>query len=293
MTPTTDASIFLDEAIASVPRREHKEIEHIVVHDGSPELLEVYSRRYPWLRVMRGPSSGATSAISCAIIQSSGDFIFLLNSDDRMVEGSIRAWVEAVRTQPEREIWTGGTRIFESDTGRTVREIHSGPYTDLTLENILDDLPLMTARFIRRSTYERVGVPDDAYSTCSDRELAIRMSLTGIRDGRLGVVVSELRMHDGSYSIRNSKGSTPVYFREHLTIARKEMGNQNLSKKHRTMFREWHARETARKLYYEVKNFQVRVAADTVREAFLEDLLWPWRARSILRARRLRRRASG
>jgi glycosyltransferase involved in cell wall biosynthesis len=295
ITPTIDASRYIDEAVASVPRNEHAGagIEHIVVHDGSRAFAERLRARYPWLRVIDGPGQGATAAGISAIAAASGDFVFLLNSDDRMVPGAITALASAAAAQPGVEVWTGGTRIFEQAAdGReaTLRVLNNAPSTALTLSNVLDDLPLLTARFVRRTVYERIGPWDERYATCSDREFVIRMVLTGVREAWLGVPVSELRMHDDSRTIRRPGRSVPDYLAQHIEIAGRHMAMVDLSPEVRRTFRAWHAREVLRKAYYEMRAFELAEAARTLARAFAVDAAWPWRVPSTMRARRLRRR---
>jgi glycosyltransferase involved in cell wall biosynthesis len=295
ITPTVNISHYVDDAIGSVHRSEcvDGEIEHIVVHDGTSDFVKRLSAKYPWLHVIQGPGRGATAAVAVALAAASGDFVIFLNSDDRMHTGSIAALLQAAAARPDIEVWTGGTRIFEAasdENERTVRLLDRPEMTALTLSNVLDDLPLMTARFVRRSVYDRIGPIDEHFSACSDREFAIRMVLAGVHEAPLGVLVSELRLHGESRTIRNPSKSVPAYLDEHLEIARRRMMQQGLSDAVRSTFRGWHARETVRKAYYELRAAQFAAAGQTLQSAFAFDHRWPWQARSLIRGRRLRRR---
>jgi glycosyltransferase involved in cell wall biosynthesis len=292
ITPTIDTSHYVDEAIGSVPRDESGEIEHIVVHDGSSAFAQTLRDRYPWLCVMSGPGQGATAAVAAATPRATGDFVFLLNSDDHMLPGSIAALLRATASRPEIEVWTGGTRIRKNDRNgeHTVRILDSAGTTALTLCNVLDDLPLMTARFVRRSVYDRIGPFDKHFSACSDREFAIRMILAGVREASLCVRVSELRLHDESRTIRNPGSGVPPYLAQHIEIACAQMIEEKVPMEVRAAFRDWHARERLRKIYYELRARQLWDACSTIQGAFSCDVLWPWRLRSLTSKLRLRHR---
>jgi GT2 family glycosyltransferase len=293
ITPTTDAARYAAHAIESARiAASGSEVEHIIVHDGTPAFTDQLRKKYSWLRIMPGPGRGATAAVRVAMAAASGEFVVLLNSDDRLLPGTLDALVRAAADRPEVEVWTGGTRIFEDGetNERTIRIIDAPLTTSLTLANVLDDLPMMTSRFVRRSVYDRVGFFDENYSNSSDREFAIRMVLVGVREAPLEQRVSELRRHDESRTIRDPGKGVPLYLEEHIGIARRYMTKPALPEGVRTVFRGWHARETLRKLYYELRARQLVDASHTLLTATTFDWGWPWFAWTALGGRRLRRR---
>jgi GT2 family glycosyltransferase len=293
ITATTDNSPYVEQALDSTRTTAAVEIEHIIVHDGGDAFTEQLLRKYPHLRIIRGPGRGVTPAYNVALAAASGDFIVLLNSDDFLLPGSLEALVQASTTRPDVEVWTGGARIFEDGEAgeRTVRTLDDRATTALTLGNMLDDLPLMTARFIRRSVYERIGFFDVDYPRSSDRELMIRMVLADVKEAPLGQRVSELRQHPGSTTIRNPGNQVPPYLAENIRIARRYMTQTGIPDHVRNTFRDWHARETLRKLYYELRARQLGSASNTLQAAFAVDWRWPWYAHTAIGGMRLRRRA--
>lgn len=291
-TLTTDVSDYVDETIRTVPR-DDKAIEHFIVHDGNTQFTEALASRYPWLRIFQGSGTGPTAAGAVAIARASGEFVFELNSDDRLLPGSIEALAKAASSQPDIEVWTGGTRIFTHDDAlgdATVRILDDPAITGLTLQNVLDDLPLLTARFVRRQVYETLGSWSENFPSCSDREFVIRMALAGTREAPLGVRVSELRMHIGSGSMGNLENTVPPYLREHLILATRYFSDPRLPHSKRLQFRNWYAREALRKFYHESRLRCGREAWNTLRTAFQRDPLWLWHARSAFRANRMRYR---
>lgn len=294
VTPTVDASGYIDEAIASVPSQKSDQIEHIVVHDGSQAFVSRLAGKYPWLRFVPGEGRGATAAVAVGTAAASGKFIIMLSSDDRLVSGAIKALETAVAARPEIEVWTGGTRIFAHRADgqeRSVRIVDHPSMTALTLKNVLDDLPLMTARFVHRAVFERIGSLDVSFSACSDREFALRMALSSVREASLGVCVSELRIHEGSATLRKPGRFVPRYLDEHVEIAWRGITDRDVAFEARATLRYWHARETLRKAYYELRAGEITKLGITLRTAFGRDSIWPWRAISAVAAFRRRRRS--
>lgn len=249
ITPTIDSAVFVDETILSVPRNEGADIEHIIIHDGNVAFRHALAARHQGLTILSGPGRGATAAIAAGISAASGDFLLCLNSDDKLLPGSIARLVSCAAATPDILVWTGGTRIASfigTDNGKIVRTITRRDTTALNLPNVLDDLPLLTARFCHRSVFERVGNVDANFSECSDREFLIRVAVAGIGDAPLNTIISELRMHEGSRTIHRKKNWIPPYLAEHVAVADAWIGRSTLTRSQTALFRRWRARELPR-----------------------------------------------
>lgn len=65
------------------------EVEIIVVDDGStdrtPAILEQYATQYPCIRVLQQPNQGQSVARNLAIETASGDYLYMVDSDDQMI----------------------------------------------------------------------------------------------------------------------------------------------------------------------------------------------------------------
>ena len=69
------------------------DMEVIVVDDGStdrtPALLSRYARQHPCVKVVRQPNLGQSIARNRAIDVAQGDYIYMVDADDRMMEGNV------------------------------------------------------------------------------------------------------------------------------------------------------------------------------------------------------------
>jgi glycosyltransferase involved in cell wall biosynthesis len=293
ITLAVDTPPFIDEAIASVRHPPGVDVEHIIIHDGSDDDFALLAQRFPSLRILRGSGRGATAAANEALKQTSGDFVFFLNSDDRLAENAIAAFAGAALGSPQVEVWTGQTRLFSNaadDRETTLRHVADRASTALTLTNVLDDIPLLTARFVRRDVYDRFCGLNERFHACSDREFMIRLALAGAAEAPLNVPVSELRLHEDSSTIRLPQTRIPQYLACHVELARRWMAEPSISSQQRAIFRNWHARELLRLAYYNMKAGQLREAIRIVLAGLRMDPAWPWRARTMRVARHLRRR---
>src|SRR6266849_5724189 len=138
ITLATERSIYLHEALASVPRGQVADVEHLVVYDGPPRFARELCERYSHLQVLQGEDTGTAAAARRGIEMASGDFVFFLNTDDRVLPGALNRLSKCAAARPEVLIWTGGTRIFshtQENREVTIRTIDSSECTELSLEN--------------------------------------------------------------------------------------------------------------------------------------------------------------
>jgi glycosyltransferase involved in cell wall biosynthesis len=294
VTLALDFPEYLDEAVRSIPRDSPFELEHLVVHDGDESSRSEIERRYPHIAVLKGDGTGATSAAVRAIEAATGDFILLLNSDDRLAPDAFNRLAVCAEARPDVRIWTGGVRIFRvlaDGSEDTVRLLLSRDLTDMSLANVCDDIPLLTARFCHRSVYADIGNFDPAYSECSDREFLFRAIMAGITDAPLDVLVSELRLHGGSRTIHRRRGWVPPYLAEHLRIAEAWLKRADLATGVSRFLRNWRARELLRLMIYQCRSGQWRTAAGLLCHTEMSDPLWIFRATSAFAA--VRRRSRG
>lgn len=293
ITLTIDTPPYLDEAIGSIERDAPIELEHIVVYDGHAPFLADLTRRYPAVRLVAGQGRGATAAAALGVEAASGDFILFLHSDDRLCRGALARLAAAASERPDVKIWTGGARIFRAAAhGRetTVRLVTDRNVTRLALENVCDDIPLLSARFCHRSVFAQIGNFDPRFSESSDRELLLRAVLANVPEASLGTMVSEMRLHEESRTIHQRRGQVPPYLAEHVEIANAALARPDLPEGTRGFLRNWRAREILRLAVYQWRAGERQNAATTAKRAEVADPFWIFRIISILVSRRRRNR---
>lgn len=100
LIPLYNAEKFVIEALESCVNQTYKNIEVIVVDDGSKDnsyaLALEYSKNYPQIKVYRQSNSGACKARNYAFKQSKGDYIMYLDADDLMTENKISSQVDVM-----------------------------------------------------------------------------------------------------------------------------------------------------------------------------------------------------
>jgi glycosyltransferase involved in cell wall biosynthesis len=111
LIPTYNHAEFLDAAISSVFESLHKNIELIVVDDGSTDNTKEVASKYQDLLFISQENSGAHNALNKAISLSSGDFLAILNDDDLYLPNHLSLAIENLERYGN-QIYIGSPEII-------------------------------------------------------------------------------------------------------------------------------------------------------------------------------------
>lgn len=93
---------YLSDAIESVLAQTYKNIEVIVVNDGSPDNTSEIARRFP-VKLIEQVNKGLASARNAAIMNMTGDYFFPLDADDSLDENCLER-IAAVARETDADI---------------------------------------------------------------------------------------------------------------------------------------------------------------------------------------------
>jgi O-antigen biosynthesis protein len=111
LIPTYNHAEFLDAAISSVYDSTHKNIELIVVDDGSTDNTKEVASKYKNIIFFSQENSGAHNAINKAMSLSSGDLLAILNDDDLYLPNHLSLALENLQRYGN-QIYIGSPEII-------------------------------------------------------------------------------------------------------------------------------------------------------------------------------------
>jgi glycosyltransferase involved in cell wall biosynthesis len=175
--PCFNTGLFLNEAINSVFDSSKEKFEIIVVNDGSTDedTIEIInSISDPSISVIHQENKGLAAARNVGVGASKGDFLFFLDSDNRVLPGYDCSAIREFARNPSVGV-VYGNPIFFGESEDEPR-FKSGEYSfdRLLIGNFID-----ACAFVRRSAFESVGgfSVDERLQGWDDWDLWIKIHL--------------------------------------------------------------------------------------------------------------------
>jgi glycosyltransferase involved in cell wall biosynthesis len=178
ITPSYNRASFLGETVNSVLAQDYPNIEYIVLDDGSRDnTTEVMERYRSRVHFESHPNMGETLTVNKGFTMARGEIICVINSDDPILNGAVRAGVQALQDHPEALAaypdW--------DEIGPDSALIEHKRLPDYDIENMLIgfNVAMGPGVFIRRSSIERYGMRDPQFKYVGDLEFWFRLALHG------------------------------------------------------------------------------------------------------------------
>lgn len=184
--PTHNRPAFLREALASVCAQTYRNVEIVVVDDGSAPTARAATQRVitefargqdlPVHYILQ-PHRGVSAARNRGVRASRGALLAFLDSDDVWLPDKLARQVALFAAQPRtricqtEEIWLRrGVRV-------NPRAVHRKPDGDVFFASLARCVVSPSAVMLRRALFERVGGFDEALPACEDYDLWLRIAL--------------------------------------------------------------------------------------------------------------------
>jgi glycosyltransferase involved in cell wall biosynthesis len=194
--PVYNCERYLAEAIESVLAQNYRQLEIIVIDDGSTDDTAKIVRRFePAIQYCFQANGGIGSARNRGIELAHSDFIAFLDADDLWLEGKLEHQMLAFNDNPEIEAVFGLVQQFEqSSAGSTDVGV---PMTG----------QLASSMLIRRESFDRVGPFRTDVKLGEFVDWYMRASEKGLRSRTLAEVVLRRRIHDSNIGLRHRDSS--------------------------------------------------------------------------------------
>jgi glycosyltransferase involved in cell wall biosynthesis len=183
--PVYNTAAYIGEALASVFAQSFKDLEVIVVNDGSPDrerlelALSPYMSRIVYLdQENRGPSA----ARNLAILRAQGDLLAFLDSDDTWLPEYLSEQIKFLQANPSLDMVYCDELLvgFRDPSIKTFMQVcpSTGP---VTFESILLERTQVatSATLVRRQNVIAAGLFDERFRCAEDHDLWLRIAHRG------------------------------------------------------------------------------------------------------------------
>lgn len=125
IVPVYNVEKYLDRCLQSLLQQEYKNIEIILVDDGSQDssgqLCDIYAEKYSKIRVIHQDNGGLGAARNTGVAAAQGDYIAFVDSDDWVKSDMFVKLMEEAIAHPEAEMVKAG--YCETDGGSCEKAI--------------------------------------------------------------------------------------------------------------------------------------------------------------------------
>jgi GT2 family glycosyltransferase len=180
--PCFNTAQFASETLDSVFAQTYRDFEAIVVNDGSPDTPQLERVLSPFMErivYIKTENQGPAGARNNGIRASRGEFIALLDSDDKWTPNYLETMVAELDQNPSVDIVYPRVRCFGEGDSRKVRKLYRGEVTFISL--VQQTCTVSVSVLARRTAFERVGLFDANLRRCEDFDMWLRCLKNGSR----------------------------------------------------------------------------------------------------------------
>lgn len=200
--PSYNSALYLPEAIQSALSQSYRDIELIVVNDGSTdnthEIIQQYLDKIIYIKKKNG---GPASARNLGIAHSKGEYIAFLDADDLWLPDKLEKQLAKITESPDGSfVYTGFTN-FDDQNGTMLPGAPDTPAGMLFDRLLVESVILLSTVLLRRDVLLEAGCFDADLQTAEDTNLWLKIA----RSHRIEVIPEVLvqrRLHGNNISHR-------------------------------------------------------------------------------------------
>lgn len=200
--PAFNSERYLAEAVDSVLSQTYKNIECIVVDDGStdntPAIVQGYGDR---IRYIYQENAERSAARNRGIAAATGQYISFLDADDFIDSAKIADQIAFLEEHPECAAVYSKVRFFRGDAGKTCFNLErQTPSGDILGQLLYGNFITVHSPLIRKFAVEETGGFNPVLAHNEDWDFFLRLSLSGCGFGFLNKYHAFCRMHQSNTS---------------------------------------------------------------------------------------------
>ena len=231
--PVYNGEPFIADCLQSVHEQTYRPLEVIVVDDGSTDRsLEIVKRSPGEIKIITQQHRDVSGARNAGIREAAGAYIALLDQDDLWRPDKLIKQIDVFRQHPEIDLvftdlikfFPSGKRHHAADKDRLARSLtDDNLFAKLVRKNVLMPSSVMA----RRKSILDAGLFDEAFKTCGDYELWLRMAALGMKFRYLPEPLTLYRHHG-----QNTSRQTAIMHADRVMAIEKAFGHPKLPQRH-------------------------------------------------------------
>ena len=178
ITITYNSEAIVEETIKSVISQDYPNLEYIIIDGGSKDntLAVVDKYRDRIAKVVSEPDKGISDAFNKGIRNATGDIVGIINSDDILLPGALKAVADAY--EEGVGVYRGNVFIWESASDTRIQAV---PSMKFPLHTFKKRIVCHPGTFVAKWAYEKYGLYKTHFRFMMDVDLRIRFYEAGVK----------------------------------------------------------------------------------------------------------------
>lgn len=222
--PTYNRANYLVQSLESVLAQTYRNLEVIVVNDGSTDetktKLEPYLNRISYFEKTNG---GKSSALNLGLKHISGNYVWVFDDDDVALPELVESHISVFESQPDVGFVYSGFAFFEGNDADDVIETVEAtahPEGEMLGQLLSGNFISGVSVVVRKRCYDRVGIYDERLIRAQDYDMWIRLARAGYKAGVIRRPLARVRKHDGLRGSEKDRFETSELRDKHLEYHR-------------------------------------------------------------------------
>jgi len=178
--PVYNGEAYIGQAIESIKSQTYKDIEIIVVDDGSEDGTGSIVKGYEGITYIQQTNSGPSAARNRGMVASRGDYIAFLDCDDIYREDKIEKQVKALEQDMDAYIVYNDCRVVDKELNyiNTLRSegVYDSTKDFLSILLFRQIIPIPASIMLRRNCFEEGLLYDEKYKHAEDYDYVLRLA---------------------------------------------------------------------------------------------------------------------
>lgn len=182
--PVYNGESFLAEAIKSVFDQEYKNLECLVIDDGSKDSSAAIAKKFEQVIYIYQENAGVAAARNHGVQKASGDYLAFLDADDIWNSEKLNIQINYMEENPDIDYSLTKHSLFLAEG---LSEVPLWVRTSHFEKEMIAYLP--SSLIVRRKAFEIIGNFDESYRIADDSDWFLRARDAGVK---LGIVEKNL-----------------------------------------------------------------------------------------------------
>lgn len=165
IVPVYNVEVYLEKCLDSIVNQTLKDIEIIIINDGSPdnsqEIIDKYQKKYKNIKAYLKENGGLSDARNYGIKNANGEYLSFVDSDDYIDTTMLEKMYKLAKKENLDLVVCNTINI--DDTGNSIEINSNYNYSDDTIKNYLLSPPMACIRIYKKELFKNIKFKKGIY----------------------------------------------------------------------------------------------------------------------------------